>query len=658
MEWTLETYRLDEITRKFDLPCVVCVTEGIYSETDTEGFSQGDIISIDSEMVLHKVAANFAFMDTNKQLPDPTYVDLTEKEILVPLNYKGKLKVLRDVLNFNSVRELAIEFPRYAKLRENMKVTTEDHVPVTIQAGTVIELDRIIPGHVTGSGKEPDKLVIQFQHRTGDLVVAVSFDAKGKFRTEPDENEYTIKEAINRYSLPQFVKFVDDEIKRVYTQDLLEGIENMRTVTAEILRLNRLVTQNVLVGHYKPLDETQTNDTERFRQRTLAVLPVGDIEVGEIEVNVLKGITEDVYEQVFLVRNVSKTNSAEIVDGSLYVDFATSSGIKIISHQDHEDQQEQDKPPPRPPKPKSLQAKQTDKPKLKPRTGKKAVVDEGYVEFHPAPGPHRKYQNVSPKSEKKKTAKVQTSEPTDYEYPERNPESEYSIGLCMAELSFGTAGAGKLDKSTSKGKELFSNLKNKFKSKEKVSASTDEVQVETRQQEIAPVSPAPIRTSEDYDEVDEWKMTDPSNVYKPQPKPKALKATNPKQVTVDQTSPNPVAVSPISSKTKHETSRFERDKNTNLKPKDVKQKPTAHVAPSNSHSRKEIKLFKDLNNTELVERLTKCGLNDFAEFCRKERLNGTFFMNITKETLEKEMDLTGIPLFKFLQMKDNNWMPT
>ena len=34
-----------------------------------------------------------------------------------------------------------------------------------------------------------------------------------------------------RYKLPQVVSFVDDEIKRVYTHDLSDGIENMKTVT-------------------------------------------------------------------------------------------------------------------------------------------------------------------------------------------------------------------------------------------------------------------------------------------------------------------------------------------------------------------------------------------------------------------------------------------
>lgn len=104
-------------------------------------------------------------------------------------------------------------------------------------------------------------------------------------------------------------------------------------VPAETLRLNRLVIQNVLVGHYKPVDENETHDTKRFRQRTLAVLPLDKREIRAIEVHVLKGVTEDIYEQVFLVRNVSKTSSAAIIEGSLYIDFVMRPRMKIISNQ-------------------------------------------------------------------------------------------------------------------------------------------------------------------------------------------------------------------------------------------------------------------------------------------------------------------------------------
>lgn len=198
MEWTLEKYRLDEVAGKFDLPCVIHVNEGYYSETDAEGFSQGDIMSIDSKMVLHKVAANFAFEYSSTGNSEPDNIYLKEKEILVPLNYKGKLKVLQRPNHFDSVRELACAFPRYSKVGRNFKVKTEDDVTVTIQAGAIVELDRIIPGSSGGLNREPDKLVLQFEHVGKRLVVAVPLNVPGKFTTELDNNEYTMKEAIDR----------------------------------------------------------------------------------------------------------------------------------------------------------------------------------------------------------------------------------------------------------------------------------------------------------------------------------------------------------------------------------------------------------------------------------------------------------------------------
>lgn len=631
MEWTMETYRLDEIEGKFELPCVICVNEGYYSETDTEGFSQGDIMSIDSKMVLHKVAANFAFEEEHSSWQDPTYVKLVEKEILVPLNYKGKLKVLRDVENFDSVIELAKDFPRYAKLRENLRVTTEDQIQVTVQAGTLIELDRIIPE----TGGFPGKLVIQFPYRGNTLVVAVPLNTRGKFRTEPDNNEYTIKEAIDRYSLPQIVRFVDDEIKRVYTQDLLEGIENMRTITAKTLRLNRLIQQNVLVGHYKPVDEMETNDTERFRQRTLVVLPIDNPDIRDIEVNVLKGITDEIYEQVFLVRNVSNSDAGEIVDGSLYVDFAMATpGIRIISRTEETlgNAVPSEGPPPRPPKPKHLKSQTSGAH----QSQTKKMDSVGYVEYKPA----KDKKNMSPIGRRRKPPPIKAdhdpndSELGEYIYPETSPSDHLDFSL--ADVNFSTSEKNPLK--TSKGKELLSNFKHKFISKDKVTPNIEALQEQIKKTVTASVKPRPSdpKTSSDddedilpvYDEVDEWKMN--SCPYKPLPKRK------PAMCTVGGNEP----CSPLSPTTVQ------------------REKPTARVIPSSNLSGDFKKEFKDLNSDELVDRLNVCSLHDFAKFCKKEKLNGAFFTNVSTETLSNDMNLKGIPLHKFIQMRDHNWVPT
>ena len=200
IEWSAETYRLCEIEGKFDFPCVIRVNEGFYSESDSEGFSQGDILSIDSKMVLQKVAASFkSFTDVNasKQFDDESVVE-SKNEILVPLNYKGKLKVIRSSKNYENVNELATDFPRYATLRQDLNVSTEENERVTIKSGTVIELVRIVPGSISCSSIPPGKITIQFQRSGRHLTVALPLNTSGKFRTEVDNNEYTIKEALDR----------------------------------------------------------------------------------------------------------------------------------------------------------------------------------------------------------------------------------------------------------------------------------------------------------------------------------------------------------------------------------------------------------------------------------------------------------------------------
>ena len=77
--------------------------------------------------------------------------------------------------------------------------------------------------------------------------------------------------------------------------------------------MNRLVTQNVLVGHYRPIEGYEDKG-----RRTLIVLPLDDSEIRGIEVSVL---TEEanVYGDITSVRNV--TSDYEAING-LYVEFA------------------------------------------------------------------------------------------------------------------------------------------------------------------------------------------------------------------------------------------------------------------------------------------------------------------------------------------------
>lgn len=95
-------------------------------------------------------------------------------------------------------------------------------------------------------------------------------------------------------------------------------------------RLNRLVTQEVLIGHYKPVNEEAFNRSGALKQRTLILLPIDNPEIRDIEVNVSNDVSEDMYEHIFQVRNVSRSEE-ELMDGALYIDFADCPGIRRFS---------------------------------------------------------------------------------------------------------------------------------------------------------------------------------------------------------------------------------------------------------------------------------------------------------------------------------------
>ncbi|XP_045158946.2 uncharacterized protein LOC123524663 [Mercenaria mercenaria] len=84
----------------------------------------------------------------------------------------------------------------------------------------------------------------------------------------------------------------------------------------------------------------------------------------------------------------------------------------------------------------------------------------------------------------------------------------------------------------------------------------------------------------------------------------------------------------------------------------------ADVSPTRTNEqRKTNKLFNDLTNEELVERLQLCNLPDMADICKTENLDGEFFADVTPEFLKETMCLQGIKLAKFLKMRDENWVP-
>ena len=196
MEWSKETYRLDQLETRFKIPCVIHVNEGFYSDSEADGFSSGDIIGIDRKMTLHKVAAQFAGSTARPQSSaddDGVYCELAE-EILVPLNYKGKLRVLCPFKRYTRVSDMAFDSPRYATVMKNFVVTLENKKTIVLTSGTALELDRLIPSKADEDGK----LVVEFDHKGLKTQATIPLSQTGMFKSEPDKNEYTIREAIYR----------------------------------------------------------------------------------------------------------------------------------------------------------------------------------------------------------------------------------------------------------------------------------------------------------------------------------------------------------------------------------------------------------------------------------------------------------------------------
>ena len=186
--WSKETYRFDEIAGKFKLPLLVQVSEGFYRGTEEDSFSAGDITMFEQFVTLQKVAAVFA-------RPPPKLVRgyaVPKEEILIPLNYKGKLRVEHEIKAYECVQELAKDFPRYATVLETIAVPVSGGGVMDIEAGTVVELDRIIP----------PRLVIN----TSTEQVGLNLEERYKFRSKRDSNVYTLREAVNRYDNKTWIK--------------------------------------------------------------------------------------------------------------------------------------------------------------------------------------------------------------------------------------------------------------------------------------------------------------------------------------------------------------------------------------------------------------------------------------------------------------------
>ena len=333
-EWSHETYTIRQLALKDDnFPMVVRVNEGYLPEdgNEAEAFSQGDLIKLDYKKSYQKVAARF--LDAESHVDDEGYLH-PGGNLLIPLGYRGKLKILHQDRQYYSVAELVKEFPRFVRVqRSTVARSGQSQNTVSVPKGSLLELDRNLPS---------EGLVCRLN---GKLIILNS-NQKGHFLTVPDDEQYTLTEVIERFELPQNVQFLDIDFQAVCNEDLDDAIENIKKFKG-CLKLMCMVRQEVVVGHYKPQMDTDETRSGHICRRAVALLPLDSPVVNEIEVQI--PIYSEMEDYEFLVaKNFSEKLNTEAIEGALYVEFSNNTRIQRFEQSYAEDEL---RPPPRPPRP-------------------------------------------------------------------------------------------------------------------------------------------------------------------------------------------------------------------------------------------------------------------------------------------------------------------
>ncbi|KAL3870980.1 hypothetical protein ACJMK2_039005 [Sinanodonta woodiana] len=361
IKWSTETYRLDEVSTHFTLPIMVRLSEGICEYRQSGTFSAYDVIKLEKEVSLSKVAAHFIF-DLNEWRSKlgrgyDQYVSLHESnEILIPLHYKGLLHIIGEESICENVFEISKTNAKYVMVLKNV-VVPQSRGSITLQAGTVLEIDRSFTVPCVKGGNKI--IVCTYDLNKVRCKVELPITMNGKFKIINDETTYTLQQVIDKCTLPQAVKFVDSDIQEMYCRDIVGGVENIVHCSG-ILSLNRLIKQKVLIGYFKPLDAGPVEKIPLFRP-PIVVLPLDSWEVKEIEVSVPQMPPEenDIYQ--FVMDNTclsDRTWDLTNVDENLYAEFAKCPKVHILNEDlpplYPKPSSTDDLPPPVPPRPRKL----------------------------------------------------------------------------------------------------------------------------------------------------------------------------------------------------------------------------------------------------------------------------------------------------------------
>ena len=336
IEWSSDALSITSIVND-KLPTIVKVADGYYCENEAESFSNGDLIKLDFKRHYTKVKAHAVY----EQSPD---IDEESNhlgdEILIPLGYSGKLNIICRQNVIDSTEELLVHFPRFLTAGKSFQAYKGKRwrTETRIMAGSDLEIDREIPDL---------GIVCMVQNNR----ILIRYDEDIMFHVRQDETQYTIRDLVERFKMPQYVRFIESEVQKFMTEDLCEAVANISRFEGQF-KITGVLNQEVLIGHHKPVVESSSASTSMAsNQRSIAILPLDSEVVRNLEVYVPVYEDFDDYE-LMMVQNFSNTVNLDVVEGSLYLEFQKKPRVHFLSSYDLPIRE--DTPPPRPPLPRKL----------------------------------------------------------------------------------------------------------------------------------------------------------------------------------------------------------------------------------------------------------------------------------------------------------------
>ncbi|KAK3601522.1 hypothetical protein CHS0354_027663 [Potamilus streckersoni] len=143
---------------------------------------------------------------------DETGNDKTEtSEVLIALAYRNKARILSKIPNgkqYTCISQVIDDFPRYIEVEDDLSLKmndatygNDDLCPI-VPRGTVLELDRVLPG------SHPGEKILECKYNFGEGL-AFRSDQNIFCKAIPDQNLYNLQDIVDKVPLPQTFQFVD-----------------------------------------------------------------------------------------------------------------------------------------------------------------------------------------------------------------------------------------------------------------------------------------------------------------------------------------------------------------------------------------------------------------------------------------------------------------